>query len=46
VLLVDGPGDAWTLAGMVDGDPATATEFHFGEGFVDVGDITLDVGGT
>jgi hypothetical protein len=27
-LLVIGPDGTWTLAGMVNGDPATATEFE------------------
>ena len=41
-LLVIGPDGTWTLAGMVGGDPDTATEFFldFFE-FPDVGDITL-----
>jgi hypothetical protein len=41
-LLVIGPDGTATLAGMVNGDPATATEFHaiFFD-TVDVGDITL-----
>jgi hypothetical protein len=41
-LLVVGPDGTWTLAGMVGGDPATATEFFldFLE-FPNVGDITL-----
>jgi Carboxypeptidase regulatory-like domain len=44
-LLVIGPDGTWTLAGMVNGDPATATEFEaeFTAGTpVDVGDITFD----
>jgi hypothetical protein len=44
-LLVIGPDGTWTLAGMVNGDPATATEFlaEFTGGTpVDVGDITFD----
>jgi hypothetical protein len=43
-LLVIGPDGTWTLAGMVNGDPATATEFlaEFTAGTpVPVGDITL-----
>jgi hypothetical protein len=43
-LLVVGPDGTVTLAGMVNGDPATATEFlaEFTAGTpVDVGDITL-----
>jgi hypothetical protein len=45
-LLVIGPDGTWTLAGMVDGDPATATEFYapsptHGDP-IPVGDITLD----
>jgi Carboxypeptidase regulatory-like domain len=45
-LLVTGPDGTWMLAGMVNGDPATATEFlaEFTLGTpVDVGDITLGV---
>jgi hypothetical protein len=43
-LLVVGPDGTWTLAGMVNGDPTTATEFlaEFTAGTpVEVGDITL-----
>jgi Carboxypeptidase regulatory-like domain len=44
-LLVIGPDGTWTLAGMVNGDPATATEFLLDPTGVDpidpVGDITL-----
>jgi hypothetical protein len=43
-LLVVGPDGTGTLAGMVNGDPATATEFEAeftGGTRVDVGDITL-----
>jgi hypothetical protein len=40
-LLVVGPDGTTTLAGMVDGDPETATEFFLD--FQDVGDITLSV---
>ncbi len=41
-LLVVGPDGTWTLAGMVGGDPETATEFLLGfRDGVDVGDITL-----
>jgi hypothetical protein len=43
-LLMIGPNGAWTLAGMVNGDPATATEFlaEFFDGIpIPVGDITL-----
>jgi hypothetical protein len=44
-LLIIGPDGTWTLAGMVNGDPATATEFladFTGGTPVPVGDITLD----
>lgn len=43
-LLVVGPDGSWTLAGMVNGDPGTATEFlaDFTAGTpIPVGDITL-----
>jgi hypothetical protein len=44
-LLVIGPDGTWTLAGMVNGDPATATEFLLDPTGADpidpVGDITL-----
>jgi hypothetical protein len=43
-LLVVGPDGTWTLAGMVGGDPDTATEFlaEFTAGpHVPAGDITL-----
>lgn len=44
-LLVIGPDGTWTLAGMVNGDPATATEFLLDATDVDpidpAGDITL-----
>ena len=44
-LLVIGPDGTWTLAGMVNGDPATATEFLLDPDGVTpidpVGDITL-----
>jgi hypothetical protein len=42
-LFVIGPDGTWTLAGMVNGHPDTATEFPLvalGE-FPNVGDITL-----
>ena len=44
-LLVIGPDGTWTLAGMVNGDPATATEFFASSPThgdpIPVGDITL-----
>jgi hypothetical protein len=43
-LFIIGPDGTWTLAGMVNGDPATATEFEteFFDGIpIDVGDLTL-----
>jgi Carboxypeptidase regulatory-like domain len=45
-LLVVGPDGTWTLAGMVNGDPTTATEFladFTGGDPIDVGHITLGV---